>query len=124
MERPVIRDEAMDTKIKEALKFVEKNHPEEKKLIDRRLKYIVLIGGEFYDGDVIIHDFKGESIMGEYHIHIDKVRELSVSDLAERLSLVAAVINSKAGVRIGSSWTFPGLEIESLIASVGSLCHV
>jgi hypothetical protein len=124
MERPFIKDEAMEAKIREALVFVEKNHPEEREFIDRKLKHIVLVGGEPYEGDIIIHDYERESIIGEYYIHVDSARNFSISDIADRLSLAALLIENKKGIRIDDSWISPGKEIEDLMASTGRLCCV
>lgn len=113
--RPVIREEAIYARIREAISFAGESRPVMRKVIERRLKHIVPLGGERFEGTIVIHNYEGESVIGEYNIHEDSIKSLSVEDLAERISIVALLIEMEQDARPIGTWTLSGREVDSLI---------
>lgn len=110
--RPCIRDQVCDDKISEAISLIGTVDHDVRKMVERRLKHVVVLGGKYFAGILIIHNSRGESVFGEYHIHADSVKTMSVENLAKRIVAAAWLIELEDDSRQYESWSLSGDEVE------------
>lgn len=112
--RPCIKDEVCEDKIREAISLIGIVDRDVGKMVERRLKHVVVLGGRYFSGSLIIHNSRGESVFGEYHIHANGVKMMSVEALAKRLVAAAWLIELEEDSRQYESWSLSGDEVESI----------
>ncbi|MDD4931130.1 MAG: hypothetical protein PHG66_03165 [Candidatus Colwellbacteria bacterium] len=117
MERLLIRnDEVAEAKLREAISYIGENCPNVRELIEKRLKHIDFLGGPVFNGNLVIHNYRGESVIGEYQISVAKAADLSIADLADRICAAAIIVAAEEAARPLGSWILSGEEVELMVS--------